>query len=206
MGWRLEKLQGWPALPAPLEAVSRLTLARNLLLYYPFMQGCLARRQRHRIENLFAFLQGLAARLHPLRPMRPCLPVSHRLRRNRYIPDKSTRWGGWPGNVSAHLVRSADGYREPSMACYRQAGVFDVEMFAKIVPAVWPVGCPLRVREPGRLSSPDRRAGVSPRDCRRPATARPGLVPPPSCSASPPSRAGRARRRYGDSALSSGAV
>ena len=34
-------------------------------------------RQRHKIENMFGRLQGLATRSHPLRPMRPHLHVRH---------------------------------------------------------------------------------------------------------------------------------
>ena len=39
-------------------------------------------RQRHKIENVFGRDQGLEARRHPLRPMRPHLHVRHLHRRN----------------------------------------------------------------------------------------------------------------------------
>jgi transposase len=42
-------------------------------------------RQRHKMEIMFGFSQGLAAHPHQIRSVRPCLHVCHRTRRNRHL-------------------------------------------------------------------------------------------------------------------------
>ena len=74
--WFRAALEGRGIAPCiPSTRSRKLPLPYDLVLY----------RQRHRIENMFGRLKGLATHRHTLRPLRPYLLLSHLHRRQRHL-------------------------------------------------------------------------------------------------------------------------